>query len=150
MVIIDTFFAILIGLLPRQWFSVKNAFFYVSKKEQKFYEHLGIRKWKDKVWELGGLGGFSKRKIKDSKNPEYFKRFIIESNRGVTEHILGSIFGFTIIFQYPRYIWSIGLPISLLNLILNILPTMILRYNLPKLRAVYFGLLKRQNPTISN
>ena len=143
-IIIDTFFAIFIGLLPKQLFGVKNKCFYVSKKEQLFYDKLSIRKWKDYVWELGGLGGFSKRKILCKEDPKYFKKFIIESHRGIVEHILGSIFGFGVIFMHPRYMWSIGLPIAIVNVILNLLPTMILRYNLPKLKSVYFKLEKRQ------
>ena len=143
-VIIDTFFAIFIGILPKLFFSVKNPCFYVSKKEQTFYKRLQIQKWKDYVWELGWLGGFSKRRIKHPSDPKYFERFIIQSNRGITEHILGVIFGFAIISAYPQYIWSIGLPIAIINLILNTLPTMILRYNIPKLRFVYKGLIKRQ------
>ena len=146
-VLIDTFFAILIGILPKKWFSMKNKCFNVSKKEQMFYEQLSIRKWKDQILELGWLGGFSKRKIKDPKNPKYYERFIVESNRGIVEHLLGTIFGFSIMFIYPNYMWTVGLPISVVNLILNILPTMILRYNIPKLKAVHTGLIKRQQNT---
>ena len=143
-VIIDTFFAIFIGILPKVLFSIKNPCFYVSKKQQKFYESLKIRKWKDYVWELGWLGGFSKRKIKSTNDPKYFEKFIIESNRGMTEHCLGMVFGFSIIAPYPQYVWSIGLPIDIMNVILNVLPTMILRYNSPKLRSIHKGLLKRE------
>ena len=144
-ILIDTFFAIFVGILPKRWFGVKNKFFNVPKKEQKFYEQLHIRKWKDYVWELGGLGGFSKRKIKNPKDPNYFEKFIIESNRGVTEHLLGMIFGFSIVLVYPEYMWTVGVPIAIANMILNIFPTMILRYNSPKLKTVHAGLLKRQN-----
>ncbi|MFQ6752075.1 MAG: hypothetical protein ACLRFL_00720 [Clostridia bacterium] len=31
-IIIDTFFAIFIGILPKKWFGVNNKCFYVSKK----------------------------------------------------------------------------------------------------------------------
>ena len=143
-IIIDTFFAIFIGVLPKSLFSLKNPIFYVSKKEQRFYEHLRIRKWKDYVWELGWLGGFSKRKIKSTSDAKYFEMFIIQSNRGVTEHMLSILFGFSIISAYPKYVWSIGLPIAVVNVVLNSLPTMILRYNTPKLKFIYRGLIKRQ------
>lgn len=149
-IIIDSFFAILIGILPKKWFGVKNRCFHVSKKEQKFYERLNIRKWKDHILELGWLGGFSKRKIKDPNDPKYFERFIIESNRGITEHILGMIFGFGIAFAFPEYAWSVGVPIAIVNMVLNILPTMVLRYNMPKLKTVYYGLIKRQQNNNTN
>lgn len=144
-VIIDTFFAIFFGIMPKKWFGVRNKCFNVTKKEQKFYEKLKIRKWKDRVWELGWLGGFSKRKIKNTRDAKYFEKFIIESNRGVTEHLHGSFFGFAIIFAFPNYMWSIGIPIAVINVILNVLPTMILRYNLPKLKAVHKHLLKKES-----
>lgn len=143
-VLIDTFFAIFIGILPKKFFGVNNKLLNVSKKEQKFYDKLHIKKWKDYVWDLGCLGGFSKQEIKDPKDPRYFERFIVESNRGVTEHILGIVFSFAIIFIYPQYVWSIGLPIALVNLFLNTMSTMVLRYNLPKLKATYTALIKRQ------
>lgn len=143
-ILIDTFFAIFIGILPKKMFNANRKIFIVSKKEQIFYEKLSIRKWKDKIWELGGLGGFSKSKIKDPQNPKYYERFIIESNRGVVEHLLGAFFGFLICLEISKHMFSIAIPIAVINLVLNILPTMVLRYNMPKLRAVYFGLTKRQ------
>lgn len=143
-VFIDSFFALLVGILPKKWFGVNNKLLSVSKKEQKFYEKLHIRKWKDYVWDLGCLGGFSKQEIKDPKDPKYFEKFIIESNRGVTEHTLGIIFSFSIIFLYPSYAWSVGFPIAMVNLLLNTMSTMVLRYNLPKLKTSYNFLLKKQ------
>ena len=40
-------------------------------------------------------------------------------------------------FLFPlKYALVIGIPVAVVNLILNILPTMILRYNVPKLTVV--------------
>lgn len=147
-VIIDTLFAILVGILPKKWFGVNNKLLSVSKKEQKFYEKLHIRKWKDYVWDLGCLGGFSKQEVKDPKDPRYFEKFIIESNRGVTEHTLGIVVSYVIIFIYPQYAWSVGVPIALVNTLLNSMSTMVLRYNLPKLKTAYTILVKRQSTNI--
>ena len=61
---IDGLFAIIVNKMPNKWFGVYNKHFQVSKKTTRFYEKLKIKKWKDKVWELGGLGGFRKNKIK--------------------------------------------------------------------------------------
>lgn len=148
-VIIDAFFAILIGIMPKKWFGINSKLLNVSKKEQRLYEKMHIRKWKDYVWDLGGLGGFSKQKIQDDKDPRYFERFIVESNRGVVEHSLGIVFGFCILFIFPKYIWSICLPIALVNLFLNTMSTLVLRYNLPKLKAVYTMLLRKQSRSVS-
>lgn len=132
---IDAIFAIVINkLLPNKWFKPNTGIFKVSKKEQHFYEKIAIKKWKDKVWELGGLGGFSKAKIDDPTNPEYFEQFLVESNKGIFVHIVGMIAGFAVmlLLPYPINIY-IGLPVACVNLILNTLPILILRYNTPKL-----------------
>ncbi len=134
---IDGLFAFIVSKFPNKWFENKK-FFEVSKKEQRFYEKLGIRAWKDKIWELGGLGGFSKAKIDDPKNPEYSKRFLIESYKGEIDHIIGMFAGFTVIFIFPlKFAWIVGVPVAIVNFVLNLMPIMILRYNTPKLLVLY-------------
>ena len=134
---IDGLFAWIVSKCPNKWFENKK-FFKVSKKEQKFYEKLGIRSWKDKVWELGGLGGFSKSKISDPKDPEYSKRFLVESYKGEIDHIIGMFAGFTVIFIFPlKFAWIVGVPVAIVNLVLNYMPVMILRYNTPKLEILH-------------
>lgn len=141
---IDGLFAWLINILPNKWFENKK-FFEVSKREQRFYEKLGIRAWKDKVWELGGLGGFSKAKIDDPKSPEYSKRFLVESYKGEVDHIIGMFVGFTVIFLFPlKFAWIVGVPVAIVNLVLNYMPIMILRYNTPKLKVLYKRALRNQ------
>lgn len=142
---IDGLFAIIVNKMPNKWFAVDNKHYQVSKRCQKFYEKLKIRKWKDKVWELGGLGGFRKNKLNDPNNPEYIERFIIESNKGVLTHRIGYFVGFLGVFLFPlKYALVIGVPVAIVNLFLNILPTMVLRYNTPKLQIV-LKRLKRQS-----
>ena len=134
---IDGVFAFIVSKCPNKWFENKK-FFEVSKKEQRFYEKLGIRSWKDKVWELGGLGGFSKSKIADPSDPEYSKRFLVESYKGEIDHIIGMFVGFTAIFLFPlKFAWYVGVPVAIVNMVLNYMPIMILRYNTPKLMVLY-------------
>ena len=141
---VDGLFAFIVNILPNKWFENKK-FFKVSKKEQKFYEKLGIRAWKDKVWELGGLGGFSKAKISDPKDPEYSKRFLVESYKGEVDHIIGMFIGFTVIFIFPlRFAWIVGVPVAIVNLVLNYMPIMILRYNTPKLEILHKRAVRNQ------
>ena len=136
--------AMLVHKLPDRWFSVDNAHFTVSKRAVRFYEKLGVRKWKDKVWELGGMGGFSKNKIAEPNNPEYFEQFIIECNKGVLTHRLSYPVGFLPMLFIPNiFAFSIALPVAIVNLFLNILPTLALRYNTPKLVMI----LKRMEKT---
>ena len=124
--------------LPNNLFAPNKKIFTVSKKEQRFYEKLGIKQWKDKVWELGGLGGFRKNKINDVSNSEYLYRFIIESNKGMMGHILNIFTGFLVVFVIPlEYMWRISIPVAIVGALLNFLPILVLRYNLPKLAIAY-------------
>ena len=143
---IDGLFAIIINKLPNKWFGMDKKCFEVSKQSQKFYEKLKIRKWKDKVWELGGLGGFRKNKINEPDNPEYIERFIIESNKGIVTHRIGYFVGFLGVFLFPlKFAFVIGVPVAVVNLFLNILPTMVLRYNIPKLMTAHKRLVRNQS-----
>ena len=130
--------ATIVKHLPNKWFSHDKKIFKISKRERKFYEKIKIRSWKDKVWELGALGGFRKNKISDPNSPEYLLQFVVESNKGVTDHIVGIFCSFLVIFILPlKYALRIGLPVALVACLLCILPTMILRYNIPKLMVAY-------------
>jgi len=135
-IIIDAIFATVVRwLMPKKWFSMDKKWFIGKKRECKFYEKIGIKKWKDKVWELGALGGFRKNKINDPTNPDYFTLFLIESNKGIMVHIAGVFVGFLCILLYPAYVLTIGLPASIVGVFLNVLPIFVLRYNIPKLEV---------------
>ncbi len=125
-------------VLPKKWFTMNKKFYSAGKAESKFYEKLGIKKWKDKVLELGCFTNFHKDKVKDPTNNEYLERFITEANYGVLIHALSIPLGFLVIFIYPLKLWfMIGLPVALVGAFLNLLPTFILRYNLPKLYSLH-------------
>lgn len=148
---IDGVFAMLVHLFPNKWFEIDNKFYLVSNKERKFYEKTKIRQWKDKVWELGSLGGFSKKSLKSSTDKEYLKQFIIESNKGVLTHIIGCFAGFTALLIFPTgCLFNITLPICIINFILNLPSLFILRYNTPKLHAGYKRLCRNENKTTTN
>ena len=136
--VFDGIFAIIVHSMPAKWYSPDKKCFQVSKRERNFYEKIGIKSWKDKVWELGALGGFRKNKIKDPNSPEYLRQFLVESNMGIVMHVIGVFVGFAVMFIFPlKYALCIGLPVALVNALLNIMPTMILRYNVPKLSVAY-------------
>lgn len=136
---LDGLVALIIHIIPNKNFKLEGKFYLTSDKERKFYEKIKIRKWKDKVWELGGLGGFSKKNLKSSNDINYLKQFIIESNKGVITHIVSCFVGFLIILFYLPFncILPISLPIAIINILLNLPSLFILRYNIPKLIAVY-------------
>ena len=109
----------------------------VTEKEMRLYKKLKVRLWKDKVWELGGLGGFSKKALLEPNSPEYIERFIIECNKGVLTHRLSYPIGFLAMATLPNVCaFTVALPIAAVNLFLNVLPTLVLRYNTPMLHAV--------------
>jgi len=139
---LDGLIATAVNKMPDRWFGVDNRFFRVSERERELYKRLKVRLWKDKVWELGGLGGFSKKMLKDPDDPAYIEKFIIECNKGVLTHRLSYPIGFLAMLTLPNVCaLTVALPVATVNLFLNILPTLALRYNTPMLQ----GLLKRLN-----
>ena len=143
-IIIDLILAGIIHSMPEKWFSPDKKFFCVSKRERKFYEKLGIKKWKDKVLELGAIGGFRKNKLKDSNDPDYLKLFLVESNKGIVIHISNIILGFLVIFCIPLKNWLvISIPVAIVNTFLGLLPIFILRYNIPKLKVALLRIEKK-------
>ena len=133
----DGLIAIFINKMPDRWFGIDNPLYTVSNFEKKWYLKLKVRLWKDKVWELGGLGGFSKKTLSDPNNPQYIEKFIIECNKGVATHRLSYPIGFLSMLFLPKLLGlTIAFPIAIVNLFLNILPTLVLRYNTPKLKLV--------------
>ena len=142
---LDGLIAIIINKTPDRFFGVDNPMYYVSERERELYKKLKVRKWKDKVWELGGLGGFSKKYLAEPDSPEYIEKFIIECNKGVLTHRLSYPIGFLpMLFIHGVSAYSIALPVAVVILFLNILPTLALRYNTPKLRAILRRMKKNE------
>ena len=137
-VIIDAILAFIVRwILPKKWFSINSTIFTPSKKITRFYEKLGVKKWKDKVPDLGGLTGFRKDKISDPKNNEFVGRYIIEANYGVGVHLVSIVLGFVIVLFYLPNALNILLPVAVVNALINYMSFITLRYNLPKLRTLY-------------
>ena len=148
---IDGVIATIIRLLPEKWFNVDNAFYGVSKKEIALYKKLKVKQWKDKVWELGGMGGFSKKSLQEPNNSKYIEKFVIECNKGVLVHRISYFLGFLVMFMLPNICaLSIALPVAVVNLFLNILPTIVLRYNTPTLKHVLEKLRKKEQEKIES
>lgn len=134
---LDGGIAIVINKMPDRWFGVDNRLYHVSKRERELYKKLKVRLWKDKVWELGGIGGFSKKNLRDPSDPKYIEKFIIECNKGVLTHRLSYPIGFLAMLTLSGITsLTVALPVAMVNLYLNILPTLALRYNTPKLKAM--------------
>ncbi|MBQ5363172.1 MAG: hypothetical protein IIU63_07475, partial [Clostridia bacterium] len=99
---LDGLLAILINKMPDKWFGTDNPLYRVSDTERELYKKLKVRLWKDKVWELGGLGGFSKKNLTEPDDPAYIEKFIIECNKGVLTHRLSYPIGFLAMLTLPN------------------------------------------------
>ena len=142
---LDGIIAIVINKMPDKYFGIDNPLYAVTEAEKKLYKKIKVRSWKDKVWELGGLGGFSKKSLSDPGSPEYIEKFIIECNKGVLTHRLSYPIGFLPMLCIPGVgAFSIALPVAAVNLFLNILPTLVLRYNTPKLRSMLARMKRKE------
>ena len=138
-IIIDGITAGIARSLPQKLAELTTRIFKVSKKERTFYSKIGIKKWKDKIPEIGHFTGFRKNKISDPKNPEYIKRFINESAYGEIGHFLSIFTGILLLLIpiFPQVWFSISLGVIIVNGILNIPPIIVLRYNKFALISIY-------------
>ena len=120
--------------------------FIVTLKEKKFYEKLKIRKWKDKIPEIGHFTGFQKNKIADRKSVEYVERFLLEACCGEIGHFFSLFFGFLVLCLFPIHTaWlAISIPVAIINALLNFSPILVLRYNRYKLKILLVSNLKKQ------
>ena len=140
----DASIAIIVSKIPDKFFNYNSWLYKVTNFEQKFYKKIKVKSWKNKVWELGGLGGFSKKNLAKPNSPEYYKKFIIESSKGVLTHRLSYFVGFlAMLFFNNICAFTIAVPVATVNLILNALPTIVLRYNTPKLVFAFNKLEKK-------
>ena len=137
-ILIDALTATIVRLLPKKWFKPFSRRFKVFKWEKNFYQKLGIKKWKELVPEIGHFTGFRKNEIKDPTNNEYIERFLLEVCYGRVGHFSSFITGFLIMFIFPlSQFVNFGLPVALVNILMNAMSWTILRYNTPKLMALY-------------
>lgn len=123
-------------LLPKKWMNPARRRFSVADWEIKFYVKLGIRRWTPLIPELGQLADFKKDKIR-SDTPAYFYRFLEETAYAELMHQWTFVFGALPVFAYGVDGLYCTIPMCLINLLMQIPPVMIQRYNRPKLWRVY-------------
>lgn len=133
---IDLFVALCIRALPKKLFAPEKKIFKINNWERGFYEHLGVRLYKDKIPDVGK--GFKKGKLAEPNSPEYLRRYMIECCYGEVIHLLNILLGFLAIFVVPfQYFLTIALPVALVNAVLSLLPIFVLRYNRKKIEGIY-------------
>lgn len=145
-ILVDGLVATVCRLLPKRFACSSDKFYQVSQKEKKFYEKLKIRKWKDKIPEIGHFTGFRKNKIADPQSVEYIERFLLEACYGELGHLWIMPVGFVILaLFFISETWiALAIPVAIINAILNLLPVFVLRYNRYKLEILRKNLLKKQ------
>ena len=141
---VDGLLAFLIRRLPERWFLPEATLFSVGKWERNFYRKSKIHVWKKYVPEWGCFTGFHKDKMREPNDSAYIGRFLLESNYGVAGHLAGAALGFLIMLIPILPPVAVALPIAVVNLILSLLPTMVLRVNTPGLRGLYRRNLERE------
>ena len=149
-VAVDGVTAAVCRALPKAWVSERHAVFKVSAKEKNFYEKIGVRKWKDKIPELGHMTGFRKNKLGDTNSLEYLERFLLENRYGEVGHVASCLTSFLILLAYPLTpLWlAISIPVAVVSMLMNIPSLFILRYTSYKLEFLRKSLLKKQQKTV--
>ena len=144
-VLIDALVATAARLLPKSFADHEKKIFQVSAKEKRFYEKLKIRKWKDKVPEIGQFTGFRKNKLESPRSVEYVDRFLLEACYGEIGHFFSAVFGFILLLLSPStHIWgTLAFGVAFINLLLNLPSLFILRYTTYKLRVLRNSNIRR-------
>ena len=143
--LLDAIVATTARLLPKSFANHEKKIFQVSAKEKHFYEKIKIRKWKDKVPEIGQFTGFRKNRLEDPRSVAYVDRFLLEACYGEIGHFFSAALGFLIVpFTIFSHIWlPVAWPVAIINALLNLPSLFILRYTSYKLRILRSSNVKR-------
>lgn len=141
-VVIDGLVAFTIRRLPEKWMNPKKGLVLTRKWEQRLYDKIHVASWKKFMPDLGAFTKFPKGQVTDPKNNEYIKRFILEASYGAVIHYVSAPCAFLILLLgliEPHNIatWTVGLPVTVVNAVLILLPALSLKYNIPKLVRIY-------------
>ena len=111
----------------------------VSKRERRLYVRLGVRVWKDKIPEMGGLlVGFQKKRVETREDADYLMLFLKETCYAELMHAISALLGFAVVFTLPlRYAFYFAIPVASVNFVLNVLPVIVQRYVRPSLVLSY-------------
>lgn len=144
-VAIDAIIAWIVHSIPEDKIHPFKKFYQTGKRERKFYEKLGIKKWKDIIPESGKyLCNFAKDKVAKPNDNKYVLKFLVETCYAEIMHEISFFLGFALLAM--PYRWTIVLPVCAVNAFLQLLPVMVQRYNRVRLENLYkFNLKRREN-----
>ena len=136
---VDIIVAVIIHALPRKLMNPFYKRYKVFKWEKSFYEHIGIKKWKDYIPETGAqLCNLGKSKVDKKSDNEYLYMFLEETIYAEIMHFISAFLGLGLIFVFPnKLMFSMMRPIMVINFLLQLPPAFIQRYNRPRLLKLY-------------
>ena len=140
-------FVFVLEFMPKKLFDANKKIFHVFKFENKFYEKMKIKKWKEKIPTIKSVKtGFDKTKI-ISKSPDYLLQFLTENCKAETGHAISILWGLIsiiiAIFILPKHmVLTVWLPVVILNTLFHYGPIAIQRYIRPRLLRLYNTSLK--------
>ena len=150
--LIDAAVALLVRYaVPKSYYHPLKRRYACARWEKKVYVKLGIRKWKDKIPETGGLlVGFPKDKVLDMHDNSYIFRFMEETCYAEVMHVWSAVLGFAVLALCPAPLrMTVALPVTLVNLILQILPVAVQRFVRPQLLRIYNSNSRRDQSRLS-
>lgn len=131
--------------LPRKWFSAEMPFFrcYSWEKGGRFYQKLGVHKWKDHMPDMSRIvPGMVKKKAALAHTPENMSRLVQELCVAELVHWL------LIIFVSPLAALTLGgvagIAAGILYALGNLVFVIIQRYNRPRLYEIQKRMEKRR------
>ena len=135
--VIDMIVSAIVMVLPKACY---KPFTKVFRWEKKFYNKIKIKSWKDYI--PIGRGpifiGMKKDSVYNPKDQGYLTKLIDECYRAEMMHFFSQFLGFLLLLLMPvEVVLSISLPIAIINMILQYLPFIVQRYNIPKLQMLY-------------
>lgn len=142
--VIDLIISLIVTLLPSKVF---RPFRKIYPFEKKFYEKLGIKKWKDYL--PIGKGplfiGMDKSHV-ECNSSQYLLKLIDECFKAEIMHFFSMFVGYLVILLFPlEYCLSVTLPVAVVNMCLQYPTFIVQRYNLPKLEILLRRAIRSEN-----
>ena len=130
---------------PHLFYSEKRRIYREKNFEQKLYNNIKVKDWKDKVPQFLKVKNINNEIKNNNKiNANYIEFFISETRRGEFFHLIDIVFGAIVMFILPKqYFFRYSLPIFIIWTFYNMLSIIIQRYNRPRLNNMLKKLEQR-------
>jgi glycosyl-4,4'-diaponeurosporenoate acyltransferase len=137
--------SLIIGeLIPRDWYKYDKFPFasYKWEKEGIIYAKLGVHYWKDSIPDASKIiKPMFKKQLDMPRSPEHIKYLLLEMCNGEAVHV--ALMAISPVFLIPMDGWYSAVAV-VFYFLLNLLYTMIQRYNRPRLLALLRRLEERE------